>query len=205
MPLRLNSKSVGPWPMNVYIVICNETQKSAIIDPGDDPESILALTEDTDVEAILITHTHADHVGALNEIKRVTGAAVYMHPKEQNYTNLPHDIDLYDGMSIRIGNSALLAIHTPGHTPGMTSFDLGTDQIIVGDTIFVGGPGRTWSPKDFHITMNTMQEIVFQWPDETRFYPGHGPSGVIGDERPAFERFLTRGWSPSLHGDVTWD
>ena len=87
----------------------------------------------------------------------------------------------------------------------MTCLDLGNSRIVVGDTIFVGGPGKTWSKKEFATTMQIMQEIVFTWPDETRFYPGHGPSGVIGQERPAFEAFVARGWSRKLYGDVTWE
>jgi glyoxylase-like metal-dependent hydrolase (beta-lactamase superfamily II) len=83
--------------------------------------------------------------------------------------------------------------------------DLGDGRILVGDTIFVGGPGKTWSSDEFATTMRTMQEIVFKWPDETRFYPGHGPSGTIGAERPAFESFVARGWSSKLYGDVTWE
>jgi glyoxylase-like metal-dependent hydrolase (beta-lactamase superfamily II) len=86
----------------------------------------------------------------------------------------------------------------------MTCFDLGDKRVLVGDTVFVGGPGKTWSPEDFTLTMRTMQEIVFAWPDDTEFYPGHGPSGVIGEERSDFEAFLRRGWSDDLHGDVTW-
>ena len=74
----------------------------------------------------------------------------------------------------------------------------------MGDTVFVGGPGRTWSPADFTVTMQTMQNIVFQWSDETKFFPGHGPSGIIGKERPAFEAFTARGWSDDLEGDVSW-
>jgi glyoxylase-like metal-dependent hydrolase (beta-lactamase superfamily II) len=74
----------------------------------------------------------------------------------------------------------------------------------VGDTLFVNGPGRTFSPDDFSTTMWTMQQIVFDWPDETEFYPGHGPSGTIGAERPAFEAFVKKGWSKDLEGDVTW-
>jgi glyoxylase-like metal-dependent hydrolase (beta-lactamase superfamily II) len=56
----------------------------------------------------------------------------------------------------------------------------------------------------FQLAMKTMQNIVFSWPDETEFYPGHGPSGMIGVERSAFEAFLERGWSEDLQGDVTW-
>jgi glyoxylase-like metal-dependent hydrolase (beta-lactamase superfamily II) len=106
---------------------------------------------------------------------------------------------------IPVGNLNLKVIHTPGHTAGQCCFNLGDGRVVVGDTIFVGGPGRTWSPEDFDTTMRTMQQIVFQWPDETQFFPGHGPSGSIGQERPAFEAFVTRGWPEDLEGDVTWE
>ena len=161
--------------------------------------------EDTQVAAILITHGHADHVGALGEIKAETNAPVYINQLDAEGFNLDFDIPLLDGQIIPIGDQQVRAIHTPGHTPGMTCLDLGDGRIVVGDTIFVGGPGKTWSKKEFATTMHTMQEIVFSWSDETRFHPGHGPSGVIGQERPAFESFVARGWSRKLHGDVTWE
>jgi len=89
-------------------------------------------------------------------------------------------------------------------SPGATCFDLGDGRVLVGDALFVGGPGATQTPQDFTLTMQNMQTIFFTWPNETRFYPGHGPSGVIGQERPAFESFLKRGWADDLCGDVTW-
>jgi glyoxylase-like metal-dependent hydrolase (beta-lactamase superfamily II) len=205
MPIKLITQAVGPWPMNTYIVIDEEKSNSAIVDPGADPDTILTLVEGTNIEAILITHGHPDHIGALAEVKAATQAPVYMNPLEAQEFDLDFDLPLEDGQIITLGNSRLNAIHTPGHTPGMTSLDLADGRILVGDTIFVGGPGKTWSEEDFATTMRTMQQIVFAWPDETRFYPGHGPSGVIGQERPAFEAFLARGWSPDLFGDVTWE
>ncbi|MBE9475024.1 MAG: MBL fold metallo-hydrolase, partial [Chloroflexi bacterium] len=168
-------------------------------------ETILSLVEDTQVAAILITHGHADHIGALGEIKAGTNAPVYINQLDAEGFNLDFDISLLDGQIILIGDQQVRAIHTPGHTPGMTCLDLGDGRIVVGDTIFVGGPGKTWSKKDFATTMHTMQEIVFTWSDETIFYPGHRPSGVIGQERPAFEAFVARGWSRKLYGDVTWE
>jgi hydroxyacylglutathione hydrolase len=104
-----------------------------------------------------------------------------------------------------VGNSQVRAVHTPGHTPGMTSLDLGDGRVLVGDTLFVGGPGRTGSPEDFTITMRTLQDILFTWPDETVFFPGHGVHGTIGEERSAFEAFVERGWPSGLYGDVTWE
>jgi glyoxylase-like metal-dependent hydrolase (beta-lactamase superfamily II) len=204
MPFKLIIKEVGPWPMNTYLLVCEETQVCAIVDPGADAQTLLALAQGTQVAAILITHAHPDHIGALVEVKAATGAPVYLHPKDAEQFGVVYDNPLQHGQVIPVGNLRLGAIHTPGHTPGMTCLDLGDGRVLVGDTIFVGGPGKTWSAEDFIVTMQTMQTIVFAWPDATRFYPGHGPSGTIGAERPAFEAFLQRGWSPGSFGDITW-
>ena len=204
MPAKLLKIAVGSWPMTTYAVICEDTFSSAIIDPGADAEDILALVEGTQVEKILITHAHPDHVGALAEVKAATGAPVCLHPDDAQEFEVEYDIPLKDGGVIEIGNLRLGAIHTPGHTPGQTCFDLGDKRIIVGDTIFVNGPGHTRSPGDFTTTIGTLQKVIFAWPDETEFHPGHGPSGKIGEERPAFEAFVAQGWPPDLHGDVNW-
>jgi glyoxylase-like metal-dependent hydrolase (beta-lactamase superfamily II) len=205
MPAKLIKTEVGPWPMNTYLVVCEDTNCSAIVDPGSDAEAILASAQDTQVVKILITHTHSDHIGALEQVRSATKVPVYVHPLDAEGANLDYDVPLKDGDVIEVGNLRLRAIHTPGHTPGQVCLLLEDGLALVGDTIFVGGPGHTSSHKDFKTTMHTMQEIVFKWPDETEFYPGHGPSGVIGEERPAFEAFLAKGWSSKLHGDVTWE
>ncbi len=116
-----------------------------------------------------------------------------------------YDVPLADGDVIPVGNLRLKIIHTPGHTPGATCFDLGDGRILVGDALFVGGPGATETPQAFALTMQTMQAIFFTWPEDTMFYPGHGASGRIGQERPAFEAFVRRGWPAELCGDVTWE
>jgi glyoxylase-like metal-dependent hydrolase (beta-lactamase superfamily II) len=189
--------------MNTYVVIDPEANACAVIDPGADAEAILALAGDAKVEKILLTHGHGDHVGALETVKQATGAPVYLHPLDHERFGVAYDIPLEDGMVVEVGNLRLRAVHTPGHTPGMISLII-DHRVVVGDTLFVGGPGRTSTPEDFAVTMRTMQEIVFAWPDETEFYPGHGPSGVIGQERPAFNAFVARGWPADLSGDVAW-
>ena len=80
MSAKLIMKEVGPWPMNTYLVVCEQTNSSAIVDPGADADDILALAEGTNVVKILITHTHSDHIGALEAVKNATGAPVYVHP-----------------------------------------------------------------------------------------------------------------------------
>lgn len=210
MPIKLLQQEVGPWPMNTYLIICEQTGQSAIVDPGADAEAILALAAGMQVRKILVTHGHYDHIDALEPVREATGAPVYLHPadaiqmKDDKEIFLAYDVPLEDGMLISVGEMQVRAIHTPGHTPGMTCFDLLDGRVLVGDTVFVGGPGKTWSAQDFLTTMQTMQKIVFAWPDHTTFYPGHGPAGKIGDERPAFEAFTGRGWPEGLYGDVTW-
>lgn len=204
MSLILHPVEVGPWPMNAYVLVCPDTRMCAVVDPGADSQRILEKTVEGEVVAILITHAHGDHIGALEDLQRVTRAPVFVNPLEANIYRLAYDHPLANGMLIQVGNSTLKAITTPGHTPGMTCFDLGDGRILVGDTLFNGGPGRTWSADDFSRTMQTLREIVFTWPDETEFYPGHGLPGKIGQERTSFEAFVARGWPVDLYGDVTW-
>ena len=205
MTAKLIKIEVGPWPMNCYLLICPETNQAAIFDPGADPEKILSYTKGLKMTGIILTHGHPDHVGALDPIKKATNAPVMISTQDAAHFKIKYNLAVQNLDKIQVGNQTITAIHTPGHTPGQTSFDIGDSRKIVGDTIFVGGPGRTWRPKDFSTTMSTLASIVFQWPDETTFYPGHGPSGVIGTERPAFERFLQKGWHKKLHGDITWE
>lgn len=205
MSLELKQLTLGEWQMNGYVLICDETQTSAIVDPGADAEKILESVAGTNVAAILITHGHHDHIGALEAIKQATKAPVYLHEAEADHFGIEYDVEVNDGDKLEIGNQTVSVIHTPGHTPGQVCYDLGEGRILVGDTVFVGGPGKTKSPDDFSTTMWTMQQIVFEWPDETEFFPGHGLSGKIGTERPAFEAFVANGWPEDLDGDVTWE
>jgi len=204
MKASLLKKEVGPYQMNTYLIIDDSTQTSAIVDPGGDPDVIMKLTRNTNVVKILITHGHFDHILALDDVKRATGAPVYIHPDDANKFSIDYEAPLTNGSKISVGNVKINILHVPGHTPGQCCFDLMDGRILVGDAIFVGGPGKTETPEEFNQTMETMKNIIFSWPDETRFFPGHGPSGKIGRERKIFDAFITHGWSDNTHGDVTW-
>ena len=103
-----------------------------------------------------------------------------------------------------VGEHRLIAHHAPGHTPDQLCFALEQDdRILVGDAIFEGGPGKTWSPEDFQTTLDTLRRVIPAWPDETRYYPGHGGPFRIGDIRSAVEAFIARDHG-RFCGDATW-
>ncbi|MCB0162586.1 MAG: MBL fold metallo-hydrolase [Anaerolineae bacterium] len=199
----LKTASVGPWPMNTYALICSDTGQSVLIDPGAEPDKLAAMLVDSTPVAILLTHAHSDHIGALAEMREQLNVPVFIHPAD-SHMGVMADEWFADGDTFTLGQHTLHIIHTPGHTPGMVTLMLPDHRAIVGDTIFQGGPGKTWSPHYFKVTMDTMRNIVFTWPDDTICYPGHGPAFRLGDERPAFEAFVQRGQYEGLFGDVSW-
>ena len=202
--LVLKSASVGPWPMNSYALICAETNQSVLIDPGAEPAKLEAMLAGSTPQAILLTHAHHDHIGALDEMKTRLQVPVYLHPADSPM-GVAADAWFTANDTFALGQHELAIIHTPGHTHGMVTLMLPDNRAIVGDTIFKGGPGKTWAPQYFLVTLSILRDIVFKWPDETQCYPGHGPSFRLGDERPAFEAFLQRKHPADLRGDVTWD
>jgi hydroxyacylglutathione hydrolase len=203
--VEIRTRSVGPWPMNTYALVCRETGQSVLIDPGADPETLAAMLAGTTPVAILITHTHGDHIGALDEMRARLGVPVLAHggPHWQGMT-LQIDRALGDGDTVTVGRSTLRASFTPGHCPDMLCYAVeGEPTIVVGDTVFDGGPGRTGSPERFQETLRTLREVVLRWPDEAICYPGHGPSFRLGDRRAAIEAFVARDHG-DFFGDAEW-
>jgi glyoxylase-like metal-dependent hydrolase (beta-lactamase superfamily II) len=203
MNLQVERIEVGPWPMNCYLLRCPTTGDVAIVDPGADAASILAAVGDAPVRLILLTHAHADHVGALVDVRLETRAPVGVYPADAEAFSVDADILLLDGMEVTVGRQHLTVAHVPGHTPGSVCLRL-DGRALVGDAIFPGGPGYTASPEALDLSLASLARTVFHWPDGTELHPGHGGSTTVGAERAAFERFTSSDIPPDLCGDVAW-
>lgn len=199
--LRIVGFPLGPLQTNCYIVCEEDSRKAVVVDPADDGQRIWKILQDEEwvLEKILLTHGHIDHIGGVASLKELAGAEVWIHEKDStmltnpernfsafmgsSYTCQGADSFLEEDQVIGIGDSEIRVLHTPGHSQGSVSF-LGNDFVIVGDTLFQGSVGRTDFPGSSTTELlNSIQQKLMVLDDETRVYPGHGPSTTIGQER----------------------
>ncbi|MBI4697539.1 MAG: MBL fold metallo-hydrolase [Nitrospirae bacterium] len=191
---------VGPLEENCYIVGDEKTKEALVIDPGDEPDRIIDVIKDNGlkVKTIIFTHAHFDHVGAVGDIKKETGAKVFIHKEETELYNgakdqaafWGYDLDdlpepdgfLNEGDTVRAGGLEFKVLHTPGHSPGGICI-YGSGVVFTGDTIFQGSVGRT----DFYggdvNKIKASFKRLLDLPDDTAVYSGHGPSTTIGREK----------------------
>lgn len=189
---------VGMIGENCYIAY--EEKSAVVIDPGDDADRILEKIKEKDlnVSHILLTHGHFDHIGALDEIKRQTGALICIHTKDAEmltnpdknlsvmmgmpFTTAAADTLLEDGQTIQTDSMEIKVIATPGHTPGGVCFIMG-DYMFSGDTLFEGSIGRTDFPGSSLMEMNESIKKLKNLDAEYVVYPGHGPSTTLSAEK----------------------
>ncbi|MCP4357827.1 MAG: MBL fold metallo-hydrolase [Chloroflexi bacterium] len=204
--LKLQTRQVGPWGMNSYALICPTTNQSILIDPGDDAHILQEMLGNSQPIAILLTHTHIDHIGALAEMRAQLGVPVIGSdgPHEPGGKDVGLDQVLRDGDEYHVGEHILRVYYAPGHIGDQICLAIKNDRrVIVGDTIFDGGPGKTWSTAGFQQTLQTLRQVVLLWPDETVCYPGHGSAFRLGDRRVQIEAFLAKDHG-GFYGDATW-
>lgn len=181
--VRIKKLEVGFLENNCYILTCEQTWETVIIDPAAQGTRILNNCKGLRVKYILITHGHLDHIGALSELKASTKALVGIHFMDASSLPFTPDIFLEGGSSLVFGNLELRVIHTPGHTRGGICF-LIDKYLFSGDTIFPGGPGNTALPgANYSDIINSIWQKIFVLPDNTIIYPGHGLETTVGREK----------------------
>ena len=193
----------GPLQCNCSILGDEESGRALVIDPGDDIPEIQAILErhGLQVEKIVFTHAHIDHIGAGAEFKRLTRAPTYLHraelpilaslPQQASWVGVPPpeavEIDefLEEGDAVEFAGRAFEVLFTPGHSPGSISLYSASDKLLVsGDVLFRDSIGRTDLPGgDFQTLMESIREKLFPLPDDVAVIPGHGPTTTIGRER----------------------
>lgn len=172
--MEIKKIDVGPLETNCYLVTSDN--EALVIDPGDEPEKILAEIKKTKakVKYIILTHYHFDHVLAAQELKNKTGATILIHEKDKDFLDFSADKYLKENEEIKIGQKVLKVIHSPGHTKGSICL-LGDNEIFVGDLIFEEGYGRTdlegGSEKDMQESLRKISKIL---KSGMTIYPGHG-------------------------------
>jgi hydroxyacylglutathione hydrolase len=197
--LTVTGLTVGAFQENCYLLIEPETKRCAIIDPGAEPDRIIAAIERAGAapEAIWVTHAHVDHVGAIAGLKRRWDVPVHLHALDGPLYGMasrqaalygipfeqPPDPDrtLGDGDVLHVGALEFTVLHAPGHAPGHVVLH-GHGVAFVGDCLFAGSIGRTDLPMSNPRDLATSLDRIVALGDETLVYPGHGPATSVGVE-----------------------
>lgn len=197
--LTISKLAVGPMDNNVYLLRCSATGAQVLIDAAAEPERIMDLIGPGGLSAIITTHRHHDHWGALEAVQQATGAPTYAHTDDADGIDVPTTHRVREGEAITFGQCALSTLHLIGHTPGslVVGYDdpEGHNHVFTGDCLFPGGVGRTWSAEDFTSLYDGVVSKIFDhYDDETWIYPGHGDDTILGRERGSLVEWRDRGW-----------
>ena len=202
--MELEQMRVGSMAVFCYLIGCERSKEALVIDPAGDEEGIAARIEQKGLKLkyIVNTHGHGDHTCGNAKMKALTDAKIIIHELDEQMFNSPRgqemarqwgftpsppaDLTVTDGDEIAIGDVSLKVIHTPGHSPGGICL-LSDGNLFTGDTLFVGGIGRTDLPgASMSQFMKAIKERILTLPRETIIWPGHDygvrPSSTVGNE-----------------------
>ncbi|MDQ2676083.1 MAG: MBL fold metallo-hydrolase [Actinomycetota bacterium] len=207
--------TVGAVAENTYIFRRDDSDTALIIDPGEEADRILATLDQLGIaklEAILLTHTHFDHIGAVAPVAKATGAPVYCPELETQvladimayipwegfgpYESWDAEETVAGGERLELAGFEIDVIFTPGHSPGHVTYSIPDERVLFsGDVLFQGSVGRTDLPfGDWPTLLASIGELLDRFPDETGVYPGHMGLTTLGAERATnpFLRELAR-------------
>jgi hydroxyacylglutathione hydrolase len=202
--LIVRNAVVGPFAENTFLVGDSETGDALLVDPGGDLERVLLMREPGDfrISRIFLTHGHIDHVAGCAEAKWRLSVPCQIHREDAGWIEaIPQQAEMFgfegakerpgidrfhaDGETLTVGEHEGIILHTPGHTRGSCClFFEKARTLFAGDTLFAGSVGRTdLLGGDFEALERSIRERLFVLGDDVRFFPGHGPSARLGDER----------------------
>jgi hydroxyacylglutathione hydrolase len=201
--MDVRSFTVGPVAENCYIARLEGAERAVVVDPGEEAERILAAVErlGVTVEAILLTHCHFDHVGAVTPVAEATGAPVYCPEIEvpvladiMSYVPWPGfgpfegyeaDHSVAGGEHLSLAGLEIDVLFTPGHSPGHVTYAIPDESaLFAGDVLFEGSVGRVDLPGgDWPTLLESIRGLVEGYPEETVVYPGHMGVTTLGAER----------------------
>ncbi|MDF2722697.1 MAG: metallo-beta-lactamase domain protein [Paenibacillus sp.] len=200
--LHIESFELGPLQTNAYLLSNAERTKGFVIDPGMNPKPLFKRIEQMDIEAIVLTHAHFDHIGGVDELRKWKRCPVYIHDAEASWLSDPKkngsakwpelggpivtdpaEYALDDGQQLTLLGETFRVFHTPGHSPGSVSLLYG-DRLFSGDVLFRLSVGRTdLTGGSERQLLESIHGTLFDLPDHVRVYPGHGKSTTIGFEK----------------------
>jgi hydroxyacylglutathione hydrolase len=201
--MQIRAFTVGPFQENTYLISRDDSDRAVLIDPGDEPELLLGGIEQAGValDAILITHTDVDHVGAVAPVAKATGAPVYCPRLEVErladimghvampgvgpYKGYQADETVEGGERLELAGFQIDVVFTPGHTEGHVTYAFSEGPVLAsGDVLFQSSVGRTDRPNGDHQTLlRSIATLLERYPDETTVLPGHMGATTLGRER----------------------